>query len=283
MAPSLHRPQRLVADLPRLVLLGLLGLAFLMPYLWMVSVSLKPMDEVWRATLSLIPETLAIDKNYGRVFREVPIGRYLLNGVIVCAGILAFQLVFAIPAGYALAKLNFRGRDTLFAFVMLGLLIPAQVPAIPLYIAFAGTGLLNSYAALIAPSTISVFAIFMFRQFFRAMPDEMIQAARMDGLGEWSIVWRIVLPNAWPAATAFAIFSVVAHWNDLFWPLIAVSGKGELATPALGVIYFRTEEAGDDFGALMAAATLTTLPLVAAFLLAQRRFVEGITMTGLKG
>ncbi len=123
----------------------------------------------------------------------------------------------------------------------------------------------------------------MFRQFFRAMPDELIQAARMDGLGEWSIVWRIVVPNAWPAATAFAIFSVVAHWNDLFWPLIAVSGKGELATPALGVIYFRTEEAGDDFGALMAAATLTTIPLVAAFLLAQRRFIEGITMTGLKG
>ncbi len=100
----------------------------------------------------------------------------------------------------------------------------------------------------------------MFRQFFRAMPDELIQAARMDGLGEWSIVWRIVVPNAWPAATAFAIFSVVAHWNDLFWPLIAVSGKGELATPALGVIYFRTEEAGDDFGALMAAATLTHHP-----------------------
>lgn len=283
MAPSLHRPKRLAADLPRLAFLSVLGLLFLMPYLWMVSVSLKPMDEVWRASLSLIPETLAIDKNYGRVFREIPIGRYLLNGVIVCAGILAFQLAFAIPAGYALAKLNFRGRDTLFALVMLGLLIPAQVPAIPLYIAFAGTGLLNSYAALIAPATISVFAIFMFRQFFRAMPDEMIQAARMDGLGEWSVVWRIVLPNAWPAATAFAIFSVVAHWNDLFWPLIAVSGKGELATPALGVIYFRTEEAGDDFGALMAAATLTTLPLVATFLLAQRRFVEGITMTGLKG
>lgn len=283
MAPVTHRPKRLASDLPRLGFLCVLGLLFLMPYLWMVSVSLKPMDEVWRASLSLIPETLAIDRNYGRVFREVPVGRYLLNGVIVCGGILAFQLAFAIPAGYALAKLNFRGRDTLFAFVMLGLLIPAQVPAIPLYIALAGTGLLNSYAALIAPSTISVFAIFMFRQFFRALPDEMIQAARMDGLGEWSIVWRIVLPNAWPAATAFAIFSVVAHWNDLFWPLIAVSGKGELATPALGVIYFRTEEAGDDFGALMAAATLTTLPLVAAFLLAQRRFVEGITMTGLKG
>lgn len=283
MKPSSPHDRSLAADLPRLALLSVLGLFFLLPYIWMISVSLKPLGEVWRASMSLIPETFAIERNYGRVLTEVPIGRYLLNGVIVCLGILVFQLAFALPAGYALAKLSFRGRETLFAFVMLGLLIPAHVPAIPLYIAFAQTGILNTYAALIAPSTISVFAIFLFRQFFRAMPDEMIHAARMDGLGEWSIVWRIVVPNAWPAATAFAIFSVVAHWNDLFWPLIAVSGKGELATPALGVLYFRAEEAGDDFGALMAAATITTIPLVAAFLLAQRRFIEGITMTGLKG
>jgi multiple sugar transport system permease protein len=101
-------------------------------------------------------------------------------------------------------------------------------------------------------------------------------------MSEASIVWRVIMPNAWPAATAFAIFSVVAHWNDLFWPLIVVNGH-TYATPALGVLYFRTEEAGDDFGALMAAAVIMTLPLVVAFLAAQRRFIEGITMTGLKG
>lgn len=278
----MHAERSLLADLPRLVLLGMLALVALAPYVWMVLVSLKPMDEVFRASLQLLPERLAAAENYGRVLREVPVGRYLLNGVIVCAGILAFQLAFAIPAAYALAKLRFRGRGTLFALVMLGLLVPAHAPAVPLYVAFAKAGLLSSYTALIAPFTISVFAIFLFLQFFRAMPDELIQAARADGLSELSIVWRIVAPNAWPAATAFAIFSVVAHWNDLFWPLIVVS-KGDLATPALGVLYFRTEEAGDDFGALMAAATLTTAPLVLAFLLAQRRFIEGITMTGLKG
>ncbi|QYU71143.1 carbohydrate ABC transporter permease [Leptolyngbya sp. 15MV] len=143
-------------------------------------------------------------------------------------------------------------------------------------------GLLNTYAALVAPFTISVFAIFLFRQFFRAMPEELIHAARLDGMGEGSIVFRVILPNAWPAATAFAIFSVVAHWSDLFWPLIAVT-RGDLYTPALGVLYFRAEEAGDDYGALMAAATIVTVPLVAAFLLAQRRFIEGMTMSGLKG
>ena len=273
---------RLAADLPRLVLLGAVAAIVLMPYLWMFAVSLKPRSEVFSSTLSLIPQTWHAVENYGRVLREIPIGRYLLNGAIVCALILFFQISFALPAGYALAKMRFKGRETLFAFVMLGLLIPAHVPAIPLYILFAQAGMLNTYTALFAPFAISVFAIFLFRQFFRALPDDLIAAARIDGMGEGSIVWRVALPNAWPAATAFAIFSVVAHWNDLFWPLIVVT-KGDLYTPALGVLYFRAEEAGDDYGALMAASTMVTLPLVAAFLLAQRRFIEGITMTGLKG
>jgi multiple sugar transport system permease protein len=270
------------AEAPRLLLLAGLGFLFLAPYIWMVAASLKPLDELFRASVSLWPETFWGHVNYGRVFAQVPVAQYLLNGVIVCGGILVFQLLFAIPAGYALAKLNFPGREVAFGAVMFGLLIPAHVPALPLYVAFSQAGWLNTYAALILPFTCSVFAIFLFRQFFRALPDDLIAAARMDGLSEFSIVWRIVVPNAWPAATAFSIFSVVAHWNDLFWPLIVVTGH-DRATPALGVLYFRTEEAGDDFGALMAAAVIMTLPLVLAFLAAQRRFIEGITMTGLKG
>lgn len=276
------RSKSLLADMPRLVLLSAFAFFCLAPYIWMVAASMKPLDELFRSSVSLLPEQFWGHVNYGRVLKEVPVGRYLLNGVIVCGGILFFQLLFAIPAGYAMAKLRFRGRETLFAFVMLGLLVPTHLTALPLYVAFSKLGLLNTYAALIAPFTISVFAIFLFRQFFRAIPDDLVNAARIDGMREVSIVWRVILPNAWPAATAFAIFSVVAHWNDLFWPLIVVNGHS-VATPALGVLYFRTEEAGDDFGALMAAAVIMTLPLVLAFLLAQRRFIEGITMTGLKG
>ncbi|WP_043834212.1 carbohydrate ABC transporter permease [Muricoccus aerilatus] len=272
----------LLRDLPRLALLTLLGLLILMPYIWMIAASLKPLDEIFRASLSLLPERFYAVQNYGKVFAKVPVWRYLWNGVVVCGGILFFQLLFAVPAGYALAKLRFPGSGIAFGAVMLGLLVPYHVPALPLYVGFSQLGLLNSYTALIAPATISVFAIFLFRQFFKSLPDDLIHAARMDGLGEAEIVWRIVLPNAWPAATAFAIFSVVAHWNDLFWPLIAVNGT-QYATPALGVLYFRSDEAGDDFGSLMAAAVLMTAPLVLAFLLAQRRFIEGIATTGLKG
>lgn len=266
----------------RFAFLAALGLLFLMPYIWMISASLKPLDEIFRASLNLLPETGGTLRNYARVFENVPVLTYLWNGVVVCAGILFFQLLFAVPAGYALAKLHFPGRDWLFGLVMLGLLVPYHVPALPLYVGFSWLGLLNTYTALITPSVISVFAIFLFRQFFKALPDELIHAARIDGMSELSIVWRVILPNALPAATAFAIFSVVAHWNDLFWPLIVVTGA-ERATPALGVLTFRSEEAGDDFGALMAASVIMTAPLVLAFLFAQRRFVEGIATTGLKG
>lgn len=272
----------LLRDLPRLAVLSLAAFVALAPYLWMVAASLKPLDEIFRRPLSLLPETLHAAENYGKVFAQVPVGTYLWNGLVVCAGILAFQLLFAVPAGYALAKLRFRGREWLFGAVMLGLLVPPHVPALPLYVGFANLGWLDTYAALIAPFTISVFAVFLFRQTFRALPDELLHAARLDGMGEGEIVWRVALPNAWPAATAFGIFSVVAHWNDLFWPLIVVSGP-ERATPALGVLYWRSAEAGDDLGALMAAAVVMTAPLVLAFLLAQRRFVEGIATTGLKG
>jgi multiple sugar transport system permease protein len=280
--PMRKQETSLLADLPRLAVLGGLAFLFMAPYIWMVAASMKPLDELFRASLSLIPAQFWGHVNYGRVLSEVPVARYLMNGVIVCGGILVFQLLFALPAGYALAKLRFRGRETMFGFVMLGLLVPAHLTALPLYVGFSYLGMLNTYTVLIAPFTISVFAIFLFRQFFRAIPDDLVNAARIDGLSEASIVWRIILPNAWPAATAFGIFSVVAHWNDLFWPLIVVNGHS-FATPALGVLYFRTEEAGDDFGALMAAAVIMTLPLVIAFLVAQRRFIEGITMTGLKG
>jgi multiple sugar transport system permease protein len=275
-------PRARLAELLRWLLLGLLGLMFLMPYIWMVSASLKPLDEIFRASLNLIPQNGGTLSNYTKVLSEVPVAHYLWNGLIVCAGILFFQILFAVPAGYAIAKLNFPGRDWVFGAVMLGLLVPYHVPALPLYVGFSALGLLNTYTALILPSVISVFAIFLFRQFFKSLPDELIHAARLDGMGEMAIVWRVILPNALPAATAFAIFSVVAHWNDLFWPLIVVSGPTH-ATPALGVLYFRTEEAGDDFGALMAASVIMTTPLVLAFLLAQRRFVEGIATTGLKG
>ena len=136
--------------------------------------------------------------------------------------------------------------------------------------------------ALILPFVQTAFGVFLFRQFFAQIPADLFDAARVDGLGETAIVWRIAFPLALPAATAFAIFSVTAHWNDLFWPLIATTDP-HLATPPRGILYFRDQESGDNVGPLMAAAVIITAPLVIAFLLAQRKFIQGIAAGGLKG
>jgi len=266
----------------RLALLSFGALLFLAPYVFMLSTAGKAQSEIFTSALSLIPTNFYYFANFTKALTRVPMGTLLWNGVLVCGLIFFFQVLIAIPCAYAMAKLKFRAARLMMVLVMLGLLVPIHATALPLYVGFNSLSLLNSYTALVAPFSISVFAIFMFLQFFRAMPDDLIHAARLDGMSELGIVARVIVPNAWPAVTAFSIFSVVAHWNDLYWPLVVIT-KQDYATPPLGLMYFRAAEAGDDYGALMAATMIITLPLVAAFLLAQKRFVEGITMTGLKG
>lgn len=220
-------------------------------------------------------------ENYSAAFSKQPLARYILNGFLVTGAIFSAQMLAAVPCAYALAKLRWRSRELVFALVLLGLMIPHQVTAIPLYIGMWKLGILNTYAAIILPSTTSVFGIFLLRQFFRTVPDDLIHAARLDGLGEFAIVWRIMLPTAMPALVAFGLLSFVWNWNEFFWPLIVVQSE-QLATPPLGVLFFSNAEAGTNYGVLMAAAVVVNAPLIVAFLLAQRRFIEGVTMTGVK-
>jgi multiple sugar transport system permease protein len=253
----------------------------LLPFVFMLVTSIKPPAEVFEATFRLWPRHFYGLQNYASALTTAPLLRFMLNGLIVCGGILVVQLLVAIPCAYALAKLRFPGRPVLFALVLLGLCIPIQVPSLPLYMALAEMGLLNSYFSMMMPFFLSVFAIFLFRQFFKSYPDEIIQAARLDGVGEFEIVWRIVVPSAWPAIAAFSVFSIVAHWNDLYWPLIVISDT-KLAPPPLGMMFFADSEVGSNYGALSAGATIITAPLVVVFLIARRRFIAGITMTGIK-
>jgi multiple sugar transport system permease protein len=225
---------------------------------------------------------LPIVYNYRAAFEEAPLLRYLLNGVIVTLSIFAIQVLIALPCAYALAKLKFWGRDVVFGLVIFCLLIPVHAIALPLYLMLAKFGLTNTFAALVIPWTISVFGIFLMRQFFKTIPDDLINAARMDGMSEFSIVWKVMLPSAIPALLAFAIFSVVAHWNDYYWPRIVITGDRDLMTPPLGLRMFKSDMDGNEYGPMMAAATVIVAPLVVAFLLAQRRFIEGITLSGMK-
>jgi len=256
--------------------------AMLGPFAVMLMTSFKTKAEIFAPTFHLLPYSWGGTENYATALTQVPLLRFLLNGAIVTAAIFLLQVLVNVPAAYALAKRRFRGRDAMFATVLVCLLIPYQAIALPIYILFFSTGLLNTYASLVLPFAISVFGIFLMRQFFLGVPDDLIDAARIDGMSEYRIVWSVMVPTAVPALVAFGIFSLVAHWNDYFWPLIAVA-REELYTPPMGIAFLKQNGEGTAYGPLMAAATIVITPLVLAFLVAQRRFIEGITFTGLKG
>ncbi len=284
------------------VVLILGAMIVILPFYVMLSYSLKSPGEIERneggffgAQAPMVDERcvvvggsredctmLPVVFNYSKAFSEAPLLRYLFNGVVVTLSIFLIQIVIALPCAYALAKLRFKGREFVFGMVLFCLLIPVHAIALPLYIMLAKVGLTNSYAALVIPWTISVFGIFLMRQFFMTVPDDLIDAARMDGMSELSIVWKVMLPTAVPALLAFGIFSVVAHWNDYFWPRIVVTGNRDLFTPPLGLREFKGDGDGSFFGPMMATATIIVTPLIVAFMLAQRRFIEGITLSGMK-
>lgn len=284
------------------VVLILGALIVLLPFYVMVSYSLKSPSEIMTQTggffgsqelfrddfcmkLGKAAEDCMVRPliyNYTTAFEKAPLLRYLLNGVIVTVSIFVIQVIVALPCAYALSKLRWWGREAVFALVLFCLLIPVHAIALPLYIMLSKVGLTNTYAALIIPWTISVFGIFLMRQFFMTVPDDLIDAARMDGMSEYSIIWNVMLPTAIPALLAFAIFSVVAHWNDYFWPRIVITGNRDLFTPPLGLREFKGDADGDNFGPMMATAVVIVTPLIVAFLIAQRRFIEGITLSGMK-
>ncbi|MER9184425.1 carbohydrate ABC transporter permease [Mesorhizobium sp. M0767] len=248
------------------------------PFVWMILASMTPQSEIFDGSLLPTPTLNGAIDNYSTALSAIPLLRFMGNGFVVCLTILVLQVAIAIPCGYAMAKLSFPGRPILLAAVLLGLLVPVQIPTIPIYIALAKSGLLDSYAALVLPWIISVFAIFLFRQFFVTFPDEVLDAARLDGFSELSIARRIMLPAAWPAVASFSIFSVVAHWNDLYWPLVVITTP-DMMTPSLGIAYFRQAgEGAGNVGALMAGGVLVTAPLVALFLLMQKHFIRGLVL-----
>lgn len=262
-------------------LLILLAFLMLFPFYWMLVTSFRPAHEVFSGAFHWLPQTFVGLENYRTALSQAPLFKYMLNGAIVCLGVLFVQVVTAAPCAWALAKYQFPGRNALFSIVLLGLCVPIQVTAIPLFLGLAKANLLDTYFALMLPFFISVFAIFLFRQAFKSFPDDIVQAARLDGMSEFSILWTIVVPANKPVIAAFSIFSVTAHWNDLYWPLIVITSQ-ELMTPPLGMAVFADPEIGSNFGVLMAAATIITVPLMLIYVVMQKQFIRGITGTGVK-
>lgn len=260
--------------------LALGAVVVLLPFVWMLSLSVKPENEIYEAVICFLPMEWDFD-NYVEAFEFGEVGTFVKNGLFVTFSILAIQICTVVPAAYVLARKSFKLEGLTFGLVLTGLIVPQQAVVIPLVLAISKLGLLNSFPALVLPFMTSALGIFLLRQSFKAVPQELIDAARVDGASEPYILWCILVPLIKPALAAFAVFSIVSHWNDFFWPLLVVNDLS-LATPPLGISIFASDEGGNDVGPMMASATIIVAPLLVAFLFARRWFIQGITLSGLK-
>ncbi len=256
------------------------ALTMLLPFLWMISASLKTNSEVFAWPPNLLPRT-PVFQNYATAWNEAHIGRYFLNSLVVSGVITTVSLFFNALAGFAFAKLRFPGRDRIFVGLLATMMLPMQVSVIFAYLIIVKLGYAGTYQALILPGLAGAFGIFYMRQSVAAVPNDLIDAGRIDGLTDFEIFLAVVLPLIRPAVAALAIFTFVGSWNSFFWPLIVVDTP-ELKTLPLGVAELSSGQVVQSWPILMAGATMVVLPMIVVFLLFQRQFIRGIAMTGLK-
>lgn len=261
------------------LLLGLVGL--LAPSVWMVGISLKAPGDVFKNMLNPVPMRPTFG-NYAAVFEKTQIPRQFLNSVIFAVGVTLGQLIMAIPAAYALARKRTRLSNGLFSALLLTLPIPFVVEYVPNYILMSNLNLLNTFLALIVPQIANVYGIFLLRQHFRAFPTAIIEAARIDGCSEVSVLRRVVIPANRPAIAALAVYVFITTWNEYVWPLL-VAPSEEMQVMTVSVANFATGEGGVQWGNIMAAATLATIPTIAVYLVLRRQVIAAFLEGALKG
>jgi multiple sugar transport system permease protein len=250
------------------------------PFFWMVMTSLKPRAEATRLPPTLLPQDWQF-QNYVLAWHSAPFGRYFLNSFLIAVLVMIGVLVTATLAAYAFARLEFAGRSVLFALFISTLMIPFEATLIPNFIIVKNLGWYDTYTAMIVPWTASVFSVFLLRQFFLSLPQDLFDAAMLDGAGTLRSLWSVALPLARPPLGAIALFAFLGSWNSLLWPLIVTSSQS-LRPIQLGLSVFLNTDTNEP-QLLMAASAFTILPIVVLFFVAQRTFVEGIASTGLRG
>ena len=262
--------------------LALVGGAFLAlgPMLWMLAASFMPTGEANTYPPRLLPSSPTLE-HYQTLFTRLDLGRNLLNSAIVALTVTTLSLLINSLAGYALAKLRFRYRERVFRALSTGLLLPVQISMLPLFLLFKELGLVNSYWGVIIPSLASIFGIFLIRQYTLALPDDLLDAARIDGAGELRIYWAIALPVIRPILATIAIWTFLTTWNDFMWPLIVLSDEAKYTLPV--ALANLSGEHVQDTELMMAGAVITVLPVMAAFLVLQRYYIQGVMAGSVKG
>lgn len=279
IASSLSRQKKL-ANFLTYTFLILLSISMLLPFFWMASASLQMDKDVFRFPFRWIPREPRW-KNYLLIWKRVPFLTFIMNTVKLTTIITALQIFTSSLAAYAFAKLRFKGRDLIFTCYVATIAIPWQVYMVPQFIIMRRLGLGDSHLALILLQTFTAFGVFLMRQFFVSIPGELSEAARIDGLGEYGIFFRIILPNAKPALATLTIYSLVLVWNDFMGPLIYLSSE-KLKTIQLGLRMFIAQYSAE-YSLIMAASLVSLVPIILLFVFLQRFFIEGVATSGIKG
>ncbi len=255
-------------------------LIVLLPLFIVLFTAFKPTAEVNAYPPTLLPDAWTM-ANFERIFTDLPFARLIGNSFLFAGGVTLFAVAFDALAAYALARIDFRGRQVLLIAIIATLMIPFQATLIPVYQIVADLGWVNTFAGLIVPRAADAFGIFFLRQFFIGLPRDLDNAARIDGASELRVFWQIVLPNARPAILTLAIYIFVNNWNDLLWPLVFTTQQ-EMGTITSGLTQLTGPGGIVPYGVMMAGALVAVVPLVLAFMLVQRKFIESIATTGLK-
>lgn len=269
-----------VSKVAQVIICLLIVFLILFPFAWLVISTFKLQKDIIKWPPTFWPKTWTFD-NYVDVFDRIPMARYISNTVIFAGAVSLFSAFFDSLAGYAFAKLEFRGKELLFNIVLLTMLVPFQIIMIPLYIELNIVGILNTFVGLILPRITSAYGIYFMRSFFTGLPKELQEAARIDGMGEFGIFWRIMLPLCKPAFLTFFIFCLTSNWNDLLYPMMMTSSSDMRTLPA-GLAMF-VGEGVRETGPALAGALISMLPLLVLYCVAQKYFVEGIAVSGMKG
>lgn len=256
------------------------AIATVIPLLWMLSASLMPQGEATAFPPRLVPSAPTLE-HYRSLFTRLNLGRAFFNSMLVAILATFASLLFNSMAGYAFAKLHFRGRDRIFAILVAALAIPAQVAMLPLFLMLKSMGLVNTYAGVLIPYMATIYGIFLVRQFMVSVPDDLLAAARIDGAGELAIYWKVILPLARPVLATLAIFTFMSAWNDFMWPLIILTDDERYTMPV--AVASLVGEHAQDLELMMASSVITVIPVLALFFVLQKQYIAGLMAGSVKG
>ena len=255
------------------------AILFVYPFIWMISASFAPENEI--GSLTLFPSSLTLT-SYVQMFDKIPIGRSFLNSLFVSSMITFGVLVFGSMVGYALSRLEFRGRNLIFYVIIFTMTLPFQITLIPQYIVMVKLSWVDSYLALIVPYLMNALSIIMFRQYFKSIPQDLIDAARIDGCGEFRIIFRILWPNSVPALVTIGIITFMASWNEVLWPIIVIRDESMMTMPQLVTLFAVGGRADSQLGVKLASAVMLALPIIIAYLFFQKYFIQSMASSGMK-